>query len=178
MQRLRHAPRPALSGKADESLAAQIVDAAVNLVRSDDADVAEPGARALAVAAPFAGDAAVSPFLLAAHPEERVRRHAVSLWLAADTPPGIIGRLTRDESPGVRAAVAHEAERAAAAVPGEAEAIGALADDPTTPCAMPTPIGVARRDPRPAGLQQARVHVPAGSIGQITDDRARLKCLG
>ena len=116
--------------KADESLAAEIVHAAVNLVRSDDADVAEPGARALAVAAPFAGDAAVSPFLLAAHPEERVRRQAVALWLAAAGPPGVIGRLARDESPGVRAVVAHEAERAAAAAPGEADAISALADDP------------------------------------------------
>ena len=116
-------------GKADESLAAEIVDAAVNLVRSDDADVAEPGARALAVAASFAGDAAVSPFLLAAHPEERVRRQAVTLWLAAGGPPGIIGRLAQDESPDVRAVVAHEAERAAAAAPGEADAISALADD-------------------------------------------------
>ena len=111
--------RPGARGKADESLAGEIVDAAVNLVRSDDADVAEPGARALAVAAPFAGDAAVSPFLLAAHPEEHVRRHAISLWLAAGTPPGIIGRLSQDESPGVRTAVAHEAERAAAAAPGK-----------------------------------------------------------
>jgi Restriction endonuclease len=117
-------------GMGDESLAAQIVDAAVNLVRSDDADVAEPGARALAVAAPFAGDTAVSPILLAAHPEERVRQQAVALWLAAGAPPGIIGRLARDQSPGVRAVVAHEAERAAAASPGEADAIRALADDP------------------------------------------------
>jgi hypothetical protein len=106
------------------------MDAAVNLVRSDDVDVAEPGARALAVAAPFAGDAAVSPILLAAHPEERVRRQAVALWLAAGAPPGIIRRLARDQSPGVRAVVAHEAERAAAAAPEEADAIRALADDP------------------------------------------------
>ena len=118
------------SREADELVAAEIVDAAVNLVRSDDADVAEPGARALAVAAPFAGGAAVSPFLLAAHPEDRVRRQAVALWLAVGSPPGIIGRLARDESPGVRADVAHEAERAAAAAPGEADVIRALADDP------------------------------------------------
>jgi len=116
--------------KADESLAREIVDAAVNLVRSDDPDAAEPGARVLAVATPFAGDLAVSPFLLAAHPEERVRRHAVSLWLAAGTPPGIIRRLAQDESPGVRAAVAHEAESTTAAAPGEANMIRALADDP------------------------------------------------
>jgi hypothetical protein len=116
-------------GNADESLAREIVDAAVSLVRSEDADVAVPGARALAVATRFAGDPVVSPFLLAAHPEERVRQQAVSLWLAIGAPPGIIGRLARDESPGVRAVVAHEAERAAAAAPGEAEAIGALAED-------------------------------------------------
>ena len=117
-------------GKLDELVAAEIIDAAVNLVRSDDADVAEPGARALAVAAPFAGGASVSPFLLAAHPEDRVRRHAVALWLAVGSPPGIIGRLARDKSPGVRADVAHEAEQAAAAAPGEADVIRALADDP------------------------------------------------
>lgn len=116
--------------KADESLTREIIDAAVNLVRSDDVDVAEPGARALAVAAQFAGDTTVSPFLLAAHPEERVRQHAVSLWLATDTPSGIIGRLAEDESPGVRAAVAHEADSAAAADPQEANVIHALANDP------------------------------------------------
>jgi hypothetical protein len=117
-------------GVGDESLAAEIADAAVNLVRTDDVDVAEPAARALAVAAPFAGDAAASPILLAAHPAERVRRQAVALWLAAGAPPGIIGRLTQDPSPDVRAVVAHEAERAAAAAPGEADAIRALAGDP------------------------------------------------
>jgi hypothetical protein len=116
-------------GKADESLAREIADTAVNLVRNDDADVAAPGARALAVAARFTGDPAVSPFLLAAHPEGRVRQQAVALWLAVGAPPGIITRLARDESPGVRAAVAHEAERAAAAAPADAEAIAALAED-------------------------------------------------
>ena len=49
-------------GMTDEMLAGEIVDAAVNLVRSDDADLAAPGARALVVVAPFAGNAAVSPF--------------------------------------------------------------------------------------------------------------------
>ena len=117
-------------GMTDEMLAGEIVDAAVNLVRSDDADLAAPGARALVVVAPFAGNAAVSPFLLAAHPEERVRRQAVSLWLATGTPPGIVGRLARDESSNVRATVAHEAERATAVVPGETRLIRALADDP------------------------------------------------
>ena len=91
-----------------------------NLVWSDDADVAESGALAIAVAAPFAGDPAVSPVLLAAHHEESVRRQAVALWLAVGAPPGIIGRLARDESPNVRAVVAHKAERAMAAAPGEA----------------------------------------------------------
>jgi hypothetical protein len=117
-------------GRGDESLAAEIVDAAVNLVRSDDVDVAEPGARALAVAAPFAGEAPVSPILLAAHPEDRVRRHTVALWLAVGIPPRIISRIARDDSPDVRAVVAHEAERAAAAAPGEADAVRALAHDP------------------------------------------------
>jgi hypothetical protein len=117
-------------GNAAEPLGREIVDAAGHLVRSVDADVAVPGARALAVAGPFAGDPKVSPYLLAAHPEKRVRQQAVSLWLAVGAPPGIIGRLARDESADVRAAVAHEAERATAAAPGEAELIGALADDP------------------------------------------------
>jgi hypothetical protein len=101
----------------------------VSLARSQDADVARLGARALAVAARFAGDPAVSPVLLAAHPDDRVREQAVSLWLAAGAPPGIIGRLARDESPVVRAAIAREAGRAAAADPEEAQVIGALAND-------------------------------------------------
>ncbi len=116
-------------GNADDSLAREIADAAVSLVRSRDTDVAEVGARAIAVAARFAGDPAVSPVLLAAHPDDRVRAQAVSLWLAVGTPPGIIGRLARDESPVVRAAVAHEARRAAAADPEEAQVIDALAND-------------------------------------------------
>jgi hypothetical protein len=117
-------------GEADELLAAEIVNADVDLICNDDADVAAPGARALAVASPFAPDAAVSPLLLAGHPEEPVRRQAVALWLATGGPPGIIGRLAKDESPEVRANVAHDAERAAATAPAEAGAIRALADDP------------------------------------------------
>ena len=116
-------------GNPDESLAREIADATVSLVRSRDADVAEVGARTLAVAARFAGDPAVSPVLLAAHPDDRVRAQAVSLWLTVGTPPGIIGRLARDESPVVRAAVAREAKRAAAADPGEVQAIDVLVDD-------------------------------------------------
>ena len=116
-------------GKPDEPLAREITDAAVNLARSRDADAALLGARALAVAARFAGDQAVSPVLLAAHPDNRVRAQAVSLWLAVGAPPGIIPRLARDESPVVRAAVAREAGRAAVADPAEAQVIGELADD-------------------------------------------------
>lgn len=116
--------------KADESLARELIDAAVNLVRSSDVDIAEPGARALTAVAPFPGSMAVSPFLLAAHPEERVRRHAVSLWLAVGAPAGIIGRLACDESPVVRAAVAHNVDPVVAAAPGEADVIHRLASDP------------------------------------------------
>lgn len=94
-----------MRGNAEEPLAREIVDAAVSPVRSVDADVAEPGARALAVAAQFACDPVVSPLLLAAHPEQRVRQQAVTLWPAVGAPHGIIGRLAWDGSPSVRAVV-------------------------------------------------------------------------
>ncbi len=106
-------------GNADEAMAREIADAAVSLVRNQDADVARLGARALAVAARYAGDPHFSPILLAAHHDDRVRAQAVSLWLAVGSPPGIIGQLARDESPVVRAAVARKAGRAAAADPAE-----------------------------------------------------------
>ena len=79
-------------GNADESLAREIADAGVNLVRSQDADEALLGARAIAVAARFAGDSAVSPVLLAAHPTTAsARRPSPSAWPSAPRPGSSAG---------------------------------------------------------------------------------------
>jgi hypothetical protein len=112
-------------GNVAESLAREIADLGVNLVHSQDTTWPCWAPGPLPWQLGFAGDPAISPILLAAHPDDHVRAQAVPLWLAVGTPPGIIGRLAQDESPVVRAAVAHEARRAAAVEPE----IDALAND-------------------------------------------------
>jgi hypothetical protein len=117
-------------GMVDESLAVEIVDAAVNLVRSDDVDVAEPGARALAVAA---GSRETRLSRLSCSP--RTLRSASGgrasppSCLSAPRPGSSAGS-PGTSPPSVRAVAAHEAERTAPAAPREADAIHALADDP------------------------------------------------
>ena len=79
-------------GNADESLAREIADAAVSLVRSRDTDVAEVGARAIAVAARFAGD---RPSRLSCLPRTpttaSARRPSPSGWQSAPRPGSSAG---------------------------------------------------------------------------------------